>query len=178
MSHDKTSAPGDKSEPVSATVDAIGGVAAKAAAAAAHGTGAFLENGMSAILYERQAADLALKRARRDDVRAFAQTMRDDFATMESELRSFAGGSEASKDVPEHLIKLHQILLDDLHGADDEHFDTRYVAQQKLAHSEAKTLFKSYHKHGDNGALTNLCRLGLEVIEEHIRALKNLDDTD
>jgi putative membrane protein len=73
---------------------------------------------------------------------------------------------------------LHQVLLDDLKGASDENFDGRYIAQQKLAHTEATTLFKSFESRGDFSAgLKNLCRLGLPVLEGHQRALERLEET-
>ncbi|MGH8164187.1 MAG: DUF4142 domain-containing protein [Rhodanobacteraceae bacterium] len=174
----KKSAPrdGGRSETGSAIKDALGGVAPTAAAAVATGTHSFTENATSAILYELAASEAALRRSRREDVRAFATLMRDDFSRIQSDLNSFLGGVVGPTSPPERPMKLHRVLLDDLDGAADADFDHRYITQQKLAHLEAITLFKAYQKRGDNDGLKNLCRLGLPVLEEHARLADELDN--
>jgi len=165
-----------RSGAISAFKDTLGGAVATAVAASAFSTDSFVTNGMSAILYELKAADIALRRSHRDDVRAFAQRMHDDFGTMKNELGSFLGGTIGPTAPPEKPMKLHQVLLDDLEGVRDADFDGLYITQQKLAHLEAITLFKTFHKFGDNDGLKNLCHLGLPVLEEHAQMADRLDD--
>lgn len=172
--HDSSSQPGDKSKVASSIKDVLGGVAATGAAAMATDTEAFTKNATSAILYELKAGDVAMRRARRDDVREFAAHMKQDFERIRSDLNSFLGGTEEPTQPPQQPIKLHEVLLEDLNGASDEDFDDRYIAQQKLAHLEAITLFKSYQSRGDNDGLKNLCRVGLPVLEEHARQAERL----
>ncbi|MGH8216846.1 MAG: DUF4142 domain-containing protein [Rhodanobacteraceae bacterium] len=172
--HESSARPGSRSETASAIKDLLGGVAATAAAAGATHTDSFAENATSAIRYELDASDVALRRSARSDVREFATRMRDDFARIQDGLNSFLGGTTGPTQPPEKTMKLHKILLDDLSGADDEHFDERYLTQQKLAHLEAVTLFKRYQNAGHNDGIRNLCRLGLPVLEEHQRMLDQL----
>lgn len=173
--HEHAAPPDTRSEAAGAIKDLLGGVAATAAAVGATHTDSFTENATSAIRYELDASEVALRRSQRDDVREFAQRMRDDFARIQDGLNSFLGGSTGPTQPPQQKMKLHKILLDDLSGADDEHFDERYLTQQKLAHLEAVTLFKRYQDAGHNGGLRNLCRLGLPVLEEHQRMLKEME---
>jgi putative membrane protein len=176
MAEEKDTQAGDRSEATSAVKDTLGGLAATGAAAVATDTESFTTNAMSAILYELEASDMAERRARREDVREFAANMRTDFTNMKDELGSFLAGTQQPTAPPEEPIKLHQTLLDDLKGSADEDFDKRYIAQQKLAHTEATTLFKSFESRGGfNAGLKNLCRLGLPVLEAHQRELERLD---
>lgn len=174
MNSEKPPRPDDRSQAASSVKDALGGVVATAVAAVAMSTGVFVTNGMSAILYELEAANMAQKRARREDVKTFAERMRYDFEKMKSELGSFLAGTPKPTEPPTEPMKLHQVLLDDLAGSSDEDFDRRYVTQQRLAHLEAITLFKTFHKFGDNDGLKNLCRLGLPVLEKHADAASQL----
>jgi putative membrane protein len=167
--------PGSKSETASAIRDTAGGMAGKAMASTAISIDAFAEKAMVATLYELEAAEIALRRSSRDDVKQFAQRMLDDHGKMKSELGSFLGATESPTSPPDHVDKLHQVLLDDLAGASDADFDHRYIQQQKLAHSEALTLFKTYADFGKHLGLENLCRLALPVLEEHARLAEQLD---
>jgi predicted outer membrane protein len=79
------------------------------------------------------------------DVRQFARQMITDFSEMKKSLQSFLGAIERPISPPESLDTVHQTLIDDLNGADDAHFDQRNISQQKLAHSEAITLFRTVY---------------------------------
>lgn len=165
---------GSRSETVSKVRDAVGGMAAKAAASVATGTEAFMNEAMSATLYELEAADIALRRSHDEEVRQFARRMLEDHGKMKSELGSFLGATESPTQPPDQPNRVHKILLADLEGASDQDFDHRYLAQQQIAHSEAITLFKTYMKRGEHAGLQNLCRLGLPVLEEHARMVQAL----
>lgn len=166
--------PGSKSETASAARDVAGGLAATALAGAAVSVEAFADRAMVATLYELQAAAIALQRTRREDVRQFAQRMIDDHDRVRRELNACLGGTEVANSVPDQVDSLHQGLLDDLAGASDQDFDHRYIQQQRLAHTEAITLFQTYLQLGQDPALQNLCRITLPVVEEHARIAQQL----
>lgn len=167
-------AAGSKSEGVSAVRDATIGAAARTLAAGALTVDAFAYLAAEAGLYEIKAAEIALRRTRRDDIRAFAEQMLKDHKDIAAKLGSFLGGMERPNSPPEKLDKLQQTLIDDLEGASDEDFDHRYLSQQIATHDTAITLFKSYHKHGDDEGLKNLAGLGLPVLERHRATAKTL----
>ncbi len=174
MSKDKDPKPGSKSETASAIRDTIGGIAGKTLAATVQSTDAFAETAMVVTVYELKAADIALNRAKRDDVKRFAQQMIADFEKTKTALQSFLGSTATPTSPPESLDTVHQTLIDDLNGAADEDFDGRYISQQKLAHSEAITLFKAYLDHGEHAGVQNLCRTALPVLEQHARVAEDL----
>lgn len=170
----KSPAPGSKSSTVSAVKDAVIGSAANLVAGAALTVDAFAQLAGMSGLYEIEAAQIALQRSRRDDVRQFAQQMLTDHKDIARKLGSFLGGMNRPNSPPERLDTLHQTLIDDLRGVPDEDFDARYIAQQKAAHDTAITLFTSYHEHGSEEGLRNLAKLGLPVLQHHREMVQKL----
>jgi predicted outer membrane protein len=65
--------------------------------------------------------------------------------------------------------------LDDLNGAADEDFDKRYIAQQKIAFTEAVTLFKTYHHTARDDGLRSLIGLALPALEQQREMVRQLD---
>ena len=168
-------APGSRSETVSSVVDALGGIAGLALAAISMTRKQFIKRAVIANLYEVEAAKIALQRARRHDVKEFGGTMIADHEKMGSELRSFIGGTNSPQMPPESLDTVHQTLIDHLNGASEDDFDKRYIAQQKIAHKEAITLFKTYHHAARDDGLRNLAGLALPVLERHMEMVRNLE---
>jgi putative membrane protein len=166
--------PGSRSEGVSAIKDALGGALGKAMAAAAVKTETFIGSAVASTHYEIEAAQLALRRSARADVKEFAQRMIDDHSKIGNELRTLLASTGKPTPPSDDVDRLHRVLLEDLHGVPDADFDKRYIAQQKLAHSEAITLFKTYMKHGDDAQLQGLCGRGLPIIEGHARMVEQL----
>jgi predicted outer membrane protein len=107
---------GSRFETVSAVVDTLGGVVGLARAANSITRKQFIAHAMIATLYEIEAARIALRRARRDDVKAFARAMLADHEKMESELRSFIDATNSPQMPPESLDAVHQTLIGNLHG--------------------------------------------------------------
>ncbi|HZT87762.1 MAG TPA: DUF4142 domain-containing protein [Stellaceae bacterium] len=168
-------APGSKSNTVSATKEAIGGAAGVALAAMSITRAQFIHRACIANLYVVEAAKIAERRAQRADVREFAKAMRADHEKMGRELKSFIGGTNSPQSPPEELDAVHQTLIDNLHGAANEHFDERYVAQQKIAHQEAITLFKTYQRTGTDDGMRSLIGLALPVLEGHLQMVRRLE---
>lgn len=168
-------APGSRSETVSAVVDTLGGIAGLALAATSITRRQFISHAVVANLYEIEAAKIALERTRRDDIREFAQAMSADHEKLGSELHSFIGGTNSPQTPPDSLDAVHQRLIDNLHGASDEDFDKRYIAQQKLAHNEALTLFRTYQRTARDDGLRSLIGLALPILEQHMQMVRELD---
>ena len=167
-------APGSRVEAVSAIIDKAGGAAGLVRAATSITRPQFIRHAAVATLFEIASARIALQRARRPEVKEFAGQMLGDFEKMDSELRSFCGGMNSPQSPPEAVDALHQILLDDLQGAANEHFDGRYLDQQMIAHREALTLFRTYRMAARDDGLRNLAGLALPVLEQHMDRLRAL----
>lgn len=171
-------APGSKSDMVSAVKEAVGGVFGLARAATSITRPQFIRYATIANLYEIEAAKIALRRARRSDVKEFARMMLVDHEEIGGKLRSFIGGSNSPQMPPDTLDALHQTLIDDLNGAADEAFDRRYIAQQKIAHAEAMTLLKTYHWTARDDGLRSLISLALPAFERHGEMLQQLQQLE
>ena len=169
-----TPAAGTRSETASAIRDTAIGTAARGAAGLALSTDSFVFLAANAGLYEIESSKIALERSHRDDVREAAQQMITDHTDIAGKLGSWLGGMNRPNSPPDHLDPLHQVLINDLHGASDEDFDHRYVDQQVSAHKIAVTLFNQYQKHGDNEGLRELATLALPVLEKHLAMMQTL----
>jgi putative membrane protein len=169
-----TPRPGEKSEPVSAVVDDLGGFAAKLLSSITTSKESFADIAGMADIYEIQASQMALRRSQRTDVKDFAQQMIKDHTRTSDDLKSMLGSLNEPIEPPTKLNALFQTLMDDLSGASEEHFDKRYLAQQESVHSAAVTLTKTYRDHGDNSALRELAKLAVPLYENHLRMVKNL----
>lgn len=170
-----TPAPGSRSNTVSAIKEAVGAAAGLAMAATAITRAQFIRHACIANLYETEAAKIALERAQRHDVREFAQAMLADHEKIGSELKSFIGGTNSPQSPPEKLDAIHQTLIDDLYGVSNEAFDGRYITQQRLAHLEALTLFKTYHRTARDDGMRSLIGLALPVLEQHAEMVRKLE---
>lgn len=148
----------------------MSGLAAKGQAAITTSKHSFVEMAAISDMYEVQAAEIALSRSRRHDVRDLAQQMVRDHTASSAELMKTA------RDIapPKELDRLHKGLIDDLKGISDEDFDKRYLSQQESAHSGAITLFRTFKDHGDDGNLREFCAATLPVLEHHMSMVKTL----
>jgi putative membrane protein len=174
---DRQPTPGSRSDAISAARDAVIGAVASLVAGAALTVDAFA--GLAGVtgLYVIEAAQIALQRSRREDIRQFAQQMVVDHKDLAGKLGSFLGGMNRPNSPPEEVDRLHKVLLDDLRGVSDEAFDARYLAQQDSAHTAAARLFSSYKDHGGDEGLRNLAKLGLPVLEHHLEMIRKLEQS-
>ena len=169
-------APGSTSKTASAAKEALGGLAALAAAATSMTRAQFIERACVANLYVVEAAKIARRRAQRRDVKEFADALLTDHEKMGRELKSFISGSNSPQSPPEELDTIHQTLVDDLEGMDAEDFDERYLTQQRIAHAEAMTLFKTYHNTGTDDGMRSLIDSALPILEAHLDMLRQLEE--
>jgi putative membrane protein len=178
MPLDQEPRPGSKSATLSALKDSLNGFVAKGLAAVTTSRESFFQMAGMSDLYEMEAANLALTRGSRADVKDFARKMIQDHGQTTEGLRSIAAEKGDAGSLPSSLNSLFQSLVDDLKGVPHDAFDDRYLAQQDAAHSAAITLFKSYRDRGDDEALKQFCARFLPVIEHHARMVKAMKDAE
>jgi putative membrane protein len=166
--------PGLKSEAASSVRGRAIGATTKLAAGAAVTVDTFTTLAALSGMYEIQAAEIALRRTRRDDVKEFAHTVIEDHKEFGRKLASCMQAMKTPKSPPDALDPMHQILVNDLEGASDENFDKRYVSQQQAAHDTAITLFRTYRDFGADAELRNLARQGLPLLERHMEMVRNM----
>ena len=116
-----------------------------------HDTAAFVSNASQSDMYEIQAAQIAEKRSKNPEIKAFAKMMiKDHTASTKAmtPLVAAAGQSPAAK-----LDDRRQGFIDNLNKASDADFDKTYVDQQVAAHKEALDLMNGYAKDGSDAGL-------------------------
>ncbi len=132
----------------------------------------FVEKAASGGLFEVQSSELAKQKAKRDDVRTFAETMIRDHAQANEELKAVA--QKAGQQVPEKMSKSHQAELDKLKGAAAGRFDQAYIDAQVKAHRESVTLFQNFSRNGSQAALKDFAARTLPTLEQHQEMAKDL----
>ena len=175
---ESTPAPGTNSETVSAVQDAVSGAAGTVSAATTTSTQGFVEAAAISDMYEVEAAQIALQRSHRDDVKAFAQKMLDAHTETTHTLQALLAKDNLNLSVPTALDDRRKGMIDNLNGASDADFDGRYIDQQEMAHNEAATLFKTYIDHGDNADLKRFASNTVPAIDQHLKMAHDLDAAD
>lgn len=160
--------PGD-SAPVNAVQDvAATGVGAAAGPAAGLSTDDYVKHAAVADMYERQAAEIAIKRSKRADVRAFAQMMLKDHTASTDKIKAAAAADGVTVAPPTVLDNRLKGMIDNLNAAGDTDFDGAYLHQQLSAHTEALAMHKSYGTVGDKPALKAAANAIVPVVQHHL----------
>jgi putative membrane protein len=138
---------------VSKAEDATGAAvgAASANTLGPHDTAAFVSNASQSDMYEIQAAQIAERRSKNPEIKAFAKMMVRDHTKstdLMKPLVAAAGQAPAAK-----LDDRRQGFIDNLNKASDADFDKTYVDQQVAAHKEALALMNGYAKDGSDAGL-------------------------
>ena len=153
-----------------ATGAAVGGASANTLGS--HDTGAFVSNASQSDMYEVQAAQIAEKRSKNPDIKAFARMMvKDHTATMAAmgPLAKAAGQAPADK-----LDDRRQGFIDHLNKASDADFDKVYVDQQVAAHKEALDLMNGYAKDGSDAGLKDGAAKTAPKVQMHLDKISGI----
>src|SRR5579859_3756614 len=151
-----------------ATGAAVG--AASANTIGPHDTAAFVSNASQSDMYEIQAAQIAEKRSKNPDIKAFAKMMiKNHTASTKAmtPLVAAAGQKPADK-----LDDRRQGFIDHLNKASDADFDKTYVDQQVAAHTEALDLMNGYAKDGSDAGLKGGAAKIAPTVQTHLDKIK------
>lgn len=156
--------------------DVLGGVAGKMEASMTSDADTFVHEAAVGDAYEILAGELAAKRARKEEVRAFAAKMIVDHTASTHQLRAALEMNETRgvAPPPTKLDARRQKMLEHLKEAPDDSFDATYLDQQLLAHKETATLLSHFLDNGDNPQLCSFAAGGLPVVERHLEAVERL----
>jgi|LNFM01.1.fsa_nt_gb putative membrane protein len=133
---------------------------------------AFAERAASSNLFEIESSQLALERARSEEVRAFAEKMIAEHTAAGEQMR--AAATEEGLTPVETLMPDHLAQLNNLTTSDPADFDAAYVGAQLAAHTEAVQLFQGYSTQGPGGALRTFATETLPKLEEHLTEVEPL----
>jgi putative membrane protein len=165
---DAASAAVNKAE--DATGAAVG--AASANTTGSLSTDAFVSNLTQSGLYEIKAAQIAQRRSKDPDVKAFAAMMVKDHTAMDTDLKpkiQAAGQTPAAA-----LDNRRSGFIDHLNSASDADFDKTYVDQQVSGHQEALDLLKGYADKGSDPVLKAAAGQAEPKVQEHLDRARSI----
>jgi len=125
-------------------------------------------------MYEIQAADIALERATREDVKALAQMIKTDHTAASAAFKAVAPTAAPDVALPAELDQRRKGLLDNLRSAGVADFDKVYIDQQVAAHQEAVTLHRGFSDNAEAPALATHARTVLPKIEAHLQKAEEI----
>jgi putative membrane protein len=131
-----------------------------------HDTGAFVSNASQSDMYEIQAAQVADKRSKNPDIKAFAKMMIKDHTATSKALGPLA--QAAGQTPAADLDNRRKGFIDHLNAASDADFDKTYVDQQVAAHKEALDLMTGYAKDGSDPGLKDAAAKTAPKVQEHL----------
>jgi putative membrane protein len=156
-----------QSAPVNAAQDAMSApVGQTSAATLGNTTEGFATNAAMSDMYEVQAAKIAQAKASSADVKAYAKMLEDAHTKTTAELKPLAAAANVT--LPAELDQRHKGLIDNLNAAAAADFDKTYLDQQRAAHEEALTLFKTYADGGDDAGLKAFATKTQPALQEHL----------
>jgi putative membrane protein len=171
---DKDASNPGNSAPVNTVQDAAAGPVGVVSAATPKSAPAFATAAAMGDMYEIAAGKIAVERAKRTDVKAFAQMMIDGHTKTTAELKKALADSGVTVTLPTKLDDRRNGLLENLKAAGDSDFDLAYLHQQAAAHIEALELMSNYADGGDNAVLKAAAAKTKPVVQMHLDHLKTV----
>jgi putative membrane protein len=158
---------------VAATMPA--GLASRAEAQRGPGRGAmtYVAKAGASDLYEIQASQMAATRARRPQVREFAQMLVTDHQHS-TQMVTDAARSDGLSPRPPMLEPAQRTMLRQLERARDRDFDRLYLNQQIPAHQQGLALHRNYSRTGEGRALRQAARGIVPVVQSHLERARQL----
>ena len=132
----------------------------------------FVDMATPSNMFEIESSKVALEKATKPEVKAFAQHMIDDHSKIGEEMKVVAD-AEGMK-MPTALDDKQQAQVDKLSGSTGDSFEQAYLADQLAGHEDAVALFTSYSTNGAPGALKEFATKTLPIIKEHLDEVKKL----
>jgi putative membrane protein len=126
-------------------------------------------------MYEIKSSQLALRKAQRDDVKAFARQMVTDHTQTTKSLMAALNNSDRKiAKPPMRMSAENEANLKLLQKAPKGSFDTMYLTQQVAAHQKAWSLHKGYATNGTDAPLKQVAGTAVPIIEQHYTHVKGM----
>lgn len=168
--------PQDGNQAVDKTQDAVSAPVGQTSAAVmgSNLVSAYVPAAAMGDMYEIQAADIALDRSARADVKALAQMIKTDHTAASAAFKTAAATAAPGVALPTDLDERRKGLVDNLRSAGVADFDKVYIDQQVAAHQEAVTLHRGFADNADAPALAAHARNVLPKIEAHLQKAQEI----
>jgi len=151
-----------------ATGAAVGATSANTTGAMS--TDAFVSNLTQSGMYEIKAGQIAQKRSKNADVKAFGAMMVKDHTAMDKEMAPLI--QAANQKPADALDNRRSGFIDHLNSASDADFDKTYIDQQVAGHEEALDLLKGYADKGSDAGLKGGASKAIPKVQEHLDKAK------
>ncbi len=136
----------------------------------------FLMNSAEGGMTEIQASQLALKKSKNADVKAFAQKMVDDHTMLIAQMKPFAdqmGVTPPAKLKPEHMQEMAR-----LKAMSGDKFDKEYVTAMVADHHKDLGDFMTERDTTSKADLKATVAKGTDVIKEHTEMIDQIAQKD
>jgi putative membrane protein len=168
-----------QNQPVNVAQDVAGAATGVGTAAVgAISTDVFLRDAAMGDMYEIQAANMAVMRAKNPEVKSFAQMMIKDHTNSSNKLKMLVSGGQVKGTLPTELDERRKGMLDNLRGAPDADFDARYIGQQRMAHHEMLLLMNGYKTTGTEAPLKAFAAEVAPIVQMHTDMAAALDNAN
>lgn len=158
---------------VAATIPTDPGARLEAQRGPGRGAITYVTKAGAADLFEIQSSQLAATRARRPQVREFAQMLVTDH-NHSTQMVTDAARSDGLNPRPPMLEPAQRTMLRQLERARDRDFDRLYLNQQIPAHQQGLALHRNYARGGEGRALRDTARNIVPVVEHHLQRARQL----
>ncbi len=145
----------------------------RAEAAIAGSARDYLRVALQVELMEVESARLALDKASRDDVKAFARLMLADHVKATERLREAASRNSLATPAA-RLDAANQAKLEALGEMSGEEFDRHYVETRVSVHADALALHRTYAATGEGPVLKAAAAEIERMVERHLAIARNL----
>lgn len=133
----------------------------------------FLQAASGAGIFEVQAAELAGKRAKDAQVRAFAAKMLEQHAAVNKEVKALAAAKKVS--LPDQPAEPERATLEELRGKTGAEFDQLYIQKAALdAHVTANRLFETAAKESEDAQVRDFAVRTLPMLRDHYAMSRTL----
>lgn len=124
--------------------------------------------------YEMQAAEMAIDNAENAEVRALAETIRDDHRRSTELLQQMASQSDPPITPDPTLLPQQERDLEALRGASGAEFDRLWLLQQIAAHEKSFAMVRDYAENAQDGAMQQHARQIVEPLGAHLAHARQL----
>jgi len=127
----------------------------------------FAQQAALSDMYEIESAKIALKKARTEPTREYANMMIADHTKSSQALKEAIAASCQSLAMPTKLDAEHQALIDALGRLNGQDFETEYMSQQMAGHRKTLDLLKTYAAGGDTAELRQFAQSTIPAVQKH-----------
>ena len=135
--------------------------------------GGYVQLAAASDMFEIESSRLALRQARRPEVRQYAQMLIDHHTRSTQQVMAAARALNVQMGMP-RLTTMQAGMMTQLQRATGDEFDTVYLRTQVPAHEMALQLHSNYAQNGDEPQLKAVAAGIVPVVQQHLDRARQL----